>query len=208
MSRRPHSPALAAIEIEGMTRSAFILRGALAAGALYGAGAVGPYVGRALGKTSEADLEVLTFALALEQLESAFYTAAKKSAGLSGELRQLATEFGEHEKAHVEVIEQTLTQLGAEPDPAPKASFGLSDQASFLRVAVELEEIGVGAYLGAAPQLTTPDLINAAGAIAQTESRHAAALRVRAGQDPAPSAFDEPLPPQQVDAAVNRLVGG
>jgi hypothetical protein len=66
----------------------------------------------------------------------------------------------------------------------------------------------VGAYLGAAPQLTTPDLINAVGAIAQTEARHAAALRVRAGQDPAPSAFDEPLPPQQVDAAVGRLVGG
>lgn len=31
------APELAAVEIHGMTRSAFILRGALAAGAVYGA---------------------------------------------------------------------------------------------------------------------------------------------------------------------------
>jgi len=37
------SPELAACEVHGMTRSSFILRGALATGALYGAGAVAPF---------------------------------------------------------------------------------------------------------------------------------------------------------------------
>jgi rubrerythrin len=208
MSHRLHSPELAAIEVGGMTRSAFLVRGALAAGALYGAGAVGPWVGRALAKTSDGDLEILSFALTLEEVESAFYAAAKKTVSLTNDLSQLAKEFGEHEKQHAEVLRDTISQLGGEPPDAPTVKFGLSDQASFLRVAVELEEIGVGAYLGAAPQLTTPDLINAAGAIAQVEARHAAALRVAAGQDPAPSAFDRPLPPQEADAAITRLVGG
>jgi rubrerythrin len=207
MSLRLHSPELAAIEVDGMTRSAFLVRGALAAGALYGAGAVGPWVGRALAQTSDADLEVLNFALTLEEIESAFYAAAK-SVSLTGDLSDLAKEFGEHEKQHAEVLRDTITQLGGEPPEAPKVKFGLSDQASFLRVAVELEEIGIGAYLGAAPQLTTADLINAAGAIAQVEARHAAALRMAAGDDPAPDPFDRPIAPQEADAAITRLVGG
>jgi rubrerythrin len=209
MSRRLHSPELAAIEIEGMTRSAFLMRGALAAGALYGAGAVGPWVGRALAQTtSDADLEILKFALVLEEVESAFYVAARKTVSLTNDLRRLTTEFGEHEKAHAKVLRDTMSQLGGEPPDAPKVKFGLSDQASFLRVAVQLEEIGVGAYIGAAPEFTTPDLINAAGAIAQVEARHAATLRLAAGEDPAPNAFDQPLSPQEADAAVTRLLGG
>jgi rubrerythrin len=208
MSRRLHSPELAAIEIDGMTRSAFLLRGALAAGALYGAGAVGPWVGRALAQTSDADLEILNFALVLEEVESAFYAAARKTVSLTSDLRALTKEFGEHEKQHADVLRDTITQLGGEPPDAPKAKFGLSDQQSFLQVAVQLEEIGVGAYLGAAPGLTTPDLINATGAIAQVEARHAATLRLAAGEDPAPNAFDQPLSPQEADAAVTRLVGG
>ena len=38
------APELAGIEVHGMTRSAFIVRGALAAGAVYGAGVVAPFV--------------------------------------------------------------------------------------------------------------------------------------------------------------------
>ena len=38
------SPGLDAIEVQGMTRASFLLKGALAAGALYGVGAVTPFV--------------------------------------------------------------------------------------------------------------------------------------------------------------------
>jgi len=49
-------PELATVEIEGMTRSSFILKGAMAAGAMYGAGAVSPFVRNALAKGGDADI--------------------------------------------------------------------------------------------------------------------------------------------------------
>ncbi|MEA2448173.1 MAG: hypothetical protein QOG63_105 [Thermoleophilaceae bacterium] len=208
MSRRLHSPELAAIEVDGMTRSAFLLRGTLAAGALYGAGAVAPFVSSALAQTTSGDVNILNFAYGLEQLESAFYKAALANAKLQGKMKALATEFGKHEDEHVSILEQTIRELGSSPQKAPKLTFGLTDQASFLRTAIQLEDLGVGAYNGAAAQLTSKDLLNAAAGIVQTEARHAAALRFRAGQPPAPAAFDPGLSTAQVVAAVRKYTGG
>src|SRR6202161_1592756 len=47
------NPELAACEVHGMTRSSFILRGALAAGAVYGTSAVTPFVSSALAQTAD-----------------------------------------------------------------------------------------------------------------------------------------------------------
>ena len=201
------TPELAAIEVHGMTRASFILRGALATGAAYGAGAVGPYVARALAQTGQGDIEVLTFAVELEEVEAAFYDQAVKGAGLSGELKKLATTFGEHEKAHLDTLKSTLEQLGGKAPPKSTARFSVRGEEDFLRVAVALEDAGVGAYNGAAPVLETPDLIAATGTIVQTEARHAASLRFRAGEDPAPEAFERPLTPAQARKAVERATG-
>ena len=209
MTRDPHSPELAAIEIGGMTRSSFLLRGALAAGSVYGAGAVAPWVSRALAQTGGGELEVLNFALGLEQLEFQFLSAALKSAKLSGEVKKLATEFRGHEAEHQKTIRQTIELLGGKAAPTgPKPKFEVRDEETFLRVAIQLEDTGVGAYNGAAPLLRTPDIIAAAGGIVQVEARHAAALRMKAGQDPAPEAFDRALKQGQVQAAVRRAAGG
>ena len=69
-------PELGAVEIHGMTRSSFILKGALAAGTVYGAATVGPFVSQALAQTGMGDVEIVNFALTLEYLETAFYEAA------------------------------------------------------------------------------------------------------------------------------------
>ena len=199
---------LHAIELEGMTRSDFILRGALATGAAYGAGAVGPFVARALAQTSTSDLQAIAFALALEELEVAFYAAALKTAKLSGEVKKLATEFGKHETTHADTLKQLLQQLGGKPAAAGTAKFRLRSQAEFLKAAVALEDLGVSAYNGVVPRITTPDIISAAGSIVQVEARHAAALRFRSGQDPAPAAFDPVLSPAQVQAQARKLSGG
>jgi rubrerythrin len=199
---------LYAIEPDGMTRSAFILRGALAAGAAYGAGAVGPFVSRALAQTSAGDLQALGFALALEQLEAAFYAAALKNAKLSGEVKTLATEFGKHETTHVETLKQLIEQLGGKAAATTTAKFNLRNQRDFLKAAVALEDIGVGAYNGLAPAVTTPDIVQAVGSIVQVEARHSAALRFQAGEDPAPDAFDPVLTPAQAQAAAKKLSGG
>jgi rubrerythrin len=202
------APELAAVEVHGMTRSAFILRGALAAGAMYGAGAVAPFVSRAFAQTGGGDVEILSFALGLERIEEEFYKQAVKNAKLRPELKELATNFGEQETAHAEALQQTLELLGGQAPGGPKPRFGLSDERTFLRLAVALEDTGVGAYNGAGPAIDTPDVIAAAGSIVQVEARHAAALRMRAGEDPAPVAFDEALTRAQVDAAVKQATGG
>jgi rubrerythrin len=208
MSRDLHSPELQAIEVEGVTRSSFLLRGALAAGAMYGAGAVGPWVTRALAQSSGGDIAVLNFALGLEQLEAAFLKFALQNAKLTGPVKQLATLFADQEAQHVATIKEAVTMLGGKAAPAPKAKFTVSDEKSFLAVGIKLEEAGVGAYNGAAPRLRSPDLITAAGGIVQVEARHAAALRMHAGQDPAPAAFDTPLSPAKVQAAVKSALRG
>jgi rubrerythrin len=199
------APELQAVEVEGITRSAFILRGALAAGAVYGLGAVAPFVSSALGAAAD-DRNVLAFALTLEQLESAFYKAAATRAGLTGQAQTLAKSFGAHEDQHVQALTQLITQLGAKPAAAPKTKFGISDQASFLKLAVTLEDTGVAAYNGAAPLLKTVDVLSALGSIVNVEARHSAALRTLAGQDPAPQAFDKPMNAPQVAAAIGKFI--
>jgi rubrerythrin len=199
---------LGAVQVEGMTRSAFILRGALACGAAYGASAVGPYVSRAFAQVAPGDIEVLSFALGLEQLEAAFYEAVGKKGGMPAEVGKVVKEFGAHEREHADVLGKAITQLGEKPAKAPKASFDLgSSPDDVLRLAVTLEETGVSAYNGAAPAITSADLLDVAGAIAQVEARHVGALRFLAGQDPAPAAFDEALTPQQVAGRVKQYVG-
>jgi rubrerythrin len=106
----------------------------------------------------------------------------------------------------VKTISQLMTQLGGKPGAAAKTKFGLSDQASFLKLAVMLEDLGVAAYNGAAPLLKTPDILSALGAIVNVEARHSAALRSLAGQDPSPQAFDKPKPPDQVAVELKTFI--
>ena len=198
-----------AIEIQGMTRSAFLVRGTLAAGAAYGAGAVAPMVSRALAAGGGGDVAIFNFALTLEQLESAFYKQAVGVKGLSGDVKKALTEIASHEDAHVKQITQTLQQLGATPAAAPKVAFpALGGQRAVLKLAVTLEDTGVGAYNGAATQIQSPDLLAAAGSIVQVEARHAGALRELAGQFPSAGAFDPALAQAEVLKRVKPFVKG
>jgi hypothetical protein len=119
-----------------------------------------------------------------------------------------AAEFGKHEAEHVETLKLLIEQLGGKADPAPAAKFNVRSQDEFLKAAAALEDLGVGAYNGLAPQFTTPDIVQAAGSIVQVEARHAAALRFRSGEDPAPNAFDPVLTPSEVQAAARKLSNG
>jgi rubrerythrin len=195
------------VEIQGLTRSSFILRGAVAAGSVYGAGAVGPFVRQAFAQGGMGDIDILNFALTLEYLEAAFYKEAAKIDGLSDEAVKLVETFGDAEQAHVDTIAGIIKQKGGKPVPAPMVDFGdLSSEDAFLKLATVFEDTGVSAYNGAAPMLKDKELLAAAGSIVQVEARHAAAIRLLAKEDPAPDAFDKTLSEEQVLKAVKPYV--
>jgi rubrerythrin len=198
------APELAAIDIQGVSRQSFILRGAVAAGTVYGLSTVGPFVREALAQDGGGDVDILNFALTLEYLEAAYYTRGLKQAGLSGDAKALATEIRDNETAHVDALTETIKRLGGKPVPAPKVGFGdvFTNQGRFLKLAQTLEDTGVSAYNGAAPSIRSSDVLMAAGSIVQVEARHAALIRLMRGVAPAPGAYDPSLDQNQVLSAV------
>jgi len=203
-------PELADVHVvedsQDLTRSDVILKGALAAGAVYGVGMVGPFVKRALAMSEGGDIEILNFALTLEYLEAKFYEEAKKRAKPNRELTELIDLIAEDEKQHVEALTATVKQLGGKPVAEPKFDFPYSDAAGFLKLAETFEDTGVSAYNGAAPSIKSKDVLASAGAIVQVEARHAAAIRLQNKQEPAPEAFDSPLDEAQVLKAVEPFI--
>ena len=198
------SPELAGVEVHGLTRSSFILKGALVAGAAYGASAVAPFVGSAL--AASPDVDILNFALTLEYLETAFYEKAK-TVGLSGQAKSLAKSFGDEEAEHVAALTKAIAASGGKPVKKPTFVFPVKDQKSFLKLAYVLENTGVGAYNGAAPSLQSKPLLAAAGSIVQIEARHAASIALLTGMSITPNgAFDKPLTKKQVLAAAGPLI--
>jgi Ferritin-like domain len=206
MSSPDHQHAeLAGVEVHGMSRASFILKGALATGAVYGAGAVGPFVSDALAASS--DVDILNFALTLEYLETDFYQSKGKSVGFSGQAKSLATLFGDEEAEHVAALTKAITASGGKPVKKPTFAFPVTNQASFLKLAYTLENTGVGAYNGAGPSLKSKALLAAAGSIVQIEARHAASIAILTGMPITPNgAFDKPLTQKQVLAAAGPLI--
>lgn len=203
------NPELAGVKItapgDDLNRSELILKGALAAGAVYGTLMVGPFVRKALAKTGD-DVEIVNFALTLEYLEAAFYEEAKTRAMAKGDLKSLINLLAEDEKQHVEALKATVKQLGGKPVAEPEFEFPYSDTAGFLELARTFEDTGVSAYNGAAPAIKSKEVLGAAGTIVQVEARHAAAIRLQNSEMPSPEAFDPTLDEAQVLKAVEPFI--
>jgi ferritin-like protein len=201
------NPELEAVEVHGMTRSSFLLKGALATGAAFGASAVAPFVSNALAATSSSDLDILNFALTLEYLETDFYRSKGRSVGLTGQAKMLATSFGDEEAEHVAALTKAIKAGGGKPVKKPTFVFPVHDASAFLKLAYTLENVGVGAYNGAGPSLKSKELLAAAGSIVQIEARHAASIAVLTGEKITPNgAFDKPLTMKQVLAKAGPLI--
>jgi hypothetical protein len=200
------NPQLGGVEVHGMTRASFILRGTLAAGAVYGLGSVAPFVSQAFA-AGGGDAEILNFALTLEYLEADFYTVKGRQVGLSGQARAYASQFGAEESEHVTALTAAIKQLGGTPVKKPTFVFPTSDEKSFLALASTLENTGVGAYNGAGPSIKDKKVLASAGSIVQIEARHAAAIDLLIGKSPTPNqGFDRPIEQAKVLTAVKPLI--
>lgn len=208
MSDQIANPALAEVDVEDMNRSAFIAKGALAVGAVYGMTMVGPFIRKAFAQGEMGDIDILNFALTLEYLEAAFYDQAKSEGSYDAETTEIVDLLGKDEAEHVSALKATISDLGGTPVEAPGVEFGkaFANQKSFLELAQTFEDTGVSAYNGAGPALKSKELLATAGSIVQVEARHAAAIRLLNGQSPAPDSFDPTLDMQQVLDAVDPFV--
>ena len=200
------SQALAEVEISGMTRESFLLRSALAAGAVYGVGMISPFMRQAIAAEAMDDLGILNFALTLEYLEAAFYARALSTIKLSADVGAVAKIIAKDEAEHVAALTATIKKLGGTPVASPKVAFPMKDEKSFLMLAQVFEDTGVSAYNGAAPGIKNKDVLGAAGSIVQVEARHAAVIRLLNNQTPAPNAFDPSLTADKVLTAVKPFI--
>src|SRR3954464_6402963 len=112
-------PELAGVTVDeestDLSRADVILKGALAAGAVYGTFMIGPYVRKAFAMSGGGDVDIVNFALTLEYLESTFYSEALKRVKAKGELKQLIPLLAKDEQQHVEALAGTVKKLGGKP---------------------------------------------------------------------------------------------
>jgi ferritin-like protein len=152
--------------------------------------------------SASQDVEILNFALLIEYLQASFYAEALAKGALRRERRRFARIVGSHEQAHASLIERTLAGK-ARQKPRFDFSDTTSEQAKFDQTAVVLEEIGLAAYNGQAPNLTKAALGTAAK-IVSVEARHASWIRAIVGRVPAPDATDQGKSAAQVSSALNQ----
>ncbi|CAM1508225.1 Fc.00g050730.m01.CDS01 [Cosmosporella sp. VM-42] len=152
------------------------------------------------------DFDILQFALTLENLEETFYrTGFAKfpdsdfaALGLNEKSIADLKQIGSTEADHVRLLTSALAQGGVKPVQPCTYDFGFTDAAGMVATAAILENVGVSAYLGAAPLLADPAILGTAGSILTIEARHQSSIRVFSQQVAVPQAFDAPLGPKAV----------
>ncbi|KAI1199611.1 ferritin-like domain-containing protein [Nemania serpens] len=153
-----------------------------------------------------ADVDILQFALTLEWLEASFYQQgfAKFSddqfTALGLNQAQLADlkSIGSSEEAHVGLLQSAIAQAGVQPVQPCEYNFGFTDAAGMVATAGVLENVGVSAYLGAAPLVSDGKILSTAASILTVEARHQSFIRAASGVAASPSPLDTPLGPKAI----------
>jgi len=201
---RQQTPVHDPDKASGVTRERALTTAALAAGgALVTVTAIGAADRSNAAPSAERDKRVLNLLLRVEYTEAAFYAAALKDAGLTGELEDYARVVLAHEQEHVGFLKGAL---GDAADPEPDYDFAAvtADEDAFADAAAKLEDIAVGAYNGQAANVTQSAFL-AAARIVSVEARHAAWIRSIRDADPAPDAVDSPFDEQRVRRGLREL---
>jgi hypothetical protein len=163
-------------------------------------------MGGSLGKVNAAsftDVDILNFALNLEYLEAEFYlkatyntslvsygvitssqqtgpTTGGKMVNFSGaNVAFVASQLRVDEVAHVKYLRSALGSA-AVPKPAinlDALGYGYANVDDFLKLGRQFEDVGISAYLGAAPLIQSKTYLDAAARILATEAQHSGAVR-------------------------------
>jgi hypothetical protein len=203
----------------------------VAAATMVGGSVLGKVAHAATGIT---DADILNFALNLEYLEAEFYsvatygstllelgvlTAAEESGPTTGgnmvpdfgaaPLAYVATALRKNEIAHVKYLRVALGSAAVKKPAIHLGAlgYGFANVDSWLKLARQFEDVGVSAYLGAAPLITSKTYLAAAAAILATEAQHSGSIRMacihNAVDSPAVDSRDVP-PTAQTPYDVNK----
>lgn len=132
-------------------------------------------------KRAYTDGTILNYALTLEHLEATFYkygldtfgVSAFENAGYPDWVRYRLTEIASQEATHVTALTGALSAAGVTPVAQCTYDFSsVTSVESFLATAQVLEGVGVAAYQGAAPSISSKDYLAVAAAILSVEVEH------------------------------------
>lgn len=223
--------------INAANRRSFLKGAGLAGISLASAAVIGSKLGGEQPTVQAAaltDVEILNFALNLEYLEAEFYAVATYNSTLEqlGVLTSsettgpttgghavpnfrnlpqayLASALRDDEITHVIYLRSVLGSAAVKK-PAINLNalgYGFANIHEFLKLARQFEDVGLSAYLGAAPLISNSTYLAAAGAILATEAQHSGSLRdaciMNGVISPAVDALDVP-PTVQKPYAVNK----
>jgi Ferritin-like domain len=136
---------------------------------------------------SGGDIGILNYALTLEYLESSFYNEAASAGKITNPaLKQFLATVQKDENAHVKLLKSAL---GSKAIKEPKFDFqGIpANEAKFAATAYVLENTGVHAYLGQAPNIKETKVLLTAASIVTIEARHSGAIALYLGKPIAPN---------------------
>jgi hypothetical protein len=197
--------------------------------ALLGMGAISSILARAQMTPQTAnDVNLLNFALRLENLESAFYqqglamfapadfqnSLAVQTIGgnkVGAGIYSFISEIAQIEQTHVATLIQIVYSLDGTPQAPDCYNFGITTADSFLQMAQTIENTNVMAYAGVVvPQFETSNatvtsfaLQSMVATIATVEARHAAYFNLLNQMSPFPSPFDSTQTTAQVLSAIS-----
>lgn len=187
------------------SRRKFFQRAGTAGLGIAAATVLGGAVEKLSATTTYSDADIINFALNLEYLEAEFYSMATYGATLqqrgvipasavsgpttggrmvpfSGSpIAYVASALRKDEEEHVLYLRKALGSAAVKK-PAinlDAAGFGYSNVNDFLKLARIFEDVGVSAYLGAAPLISNKTYLDAAARILATEAQHAGTIRDR-----------------------------
>jgi Ferritin-like domain len=170
------------------------------------------------------DVAILNFALNLEYLEAEFYSVATTGQTLlergvlteseqsgptvgghqvpgleQSPLNYIANNLRQNEVAHVRFLRAALGAAAVKKPTIDLAAlgYGFDNWRSFLKLSRQFEDVGVSAYLGAAPLIKSKEYLAAAAAILATEAQHSGSIRVECVQRgiDSPAVDSKDIPP-------------
>lgn len=187
----------------GLDRRKFFKRAGTAGLAIATTTILGGSIEKLSATTTLSDADILNFALNLEYLEGEFYSVATfgatlqqrgiiPSSAVSGPttggkmvpfggspIAYLASALRKDEEDHVLFLRKALGSAAVKK-PAinlDAAGFGFANAGDFVKLSRIFEDVGVSAYLGAAPLIQSKTYLDAAARILATEAQHAGAIR-------------------------------